>query len=148
MRGVLRRILRGGSAAPGIDPLTFVPEAASPAVVATQAKLGRSTRSPVVVWFSKGGWIALAAPALLALACCFLVGAARTGELLLGVTSPVRATDAVAVSLVSWLTAIVGWLGVPVLVGGVVGHSIASTLSSYRSRTMEEIVHSVGPTDE
>lgn len=100
------------------------------------------------MWFSRGGWIALAAPALLAVVCCFLVGPARTGELLLGVTSPARPTDGVMVLLVSWLTAIVGWLGVPVLVGGVVGHSVASTLSSYRSRTMEEIVHSVGPTDE
>ena len=148
MRGAIGRLLDGRRDRAGLDPATFVPESASPAVVATQRQMARRARSSLLVWLSKGGWIALAIPVLIVLVSGIVLGPSRTGELLLGVTSPIRGADGWLDALVAWSVATIGWLGAPALVGAIVGYSLASTLSSYRSRTLEEIIHSVGRSDE
>lgn len=102
------------------------------------------TLSPLQRWIWSGGWVAIVIPTALVVATAFVVGAARTGEILLGVVSPVRTSADWPETSLSWAVAAIGWLAAPILIGTVVGYVITRRLSSYRSRTRDDILNGPG----
>ena len=100
------------------------------------------------MWVGRGGWIALAIPGAIVAGGLLLLGPAVTGELLLGLKSPVVANAPVLTSTIAWLVAVCGWLAVPTLVGAVTGYLVTVRLTAFRSRTTEQIVSDRGLDDE
>ena len=142
MRGIF-----GGGRQFGARDATRAREPGPPsaAVIARQKAVAKRARSPLRVWFTKGGWVLLAVPMALVMVACVVSGPARTGELLLGVSSPVTPHGDWVSTTLSWLVGVIGWLGVPVIVGALVGYAVTVKLSSYRSRSFEEIANESAP---
>jgi anti-sigma factor RsiW len=138
----LRNGRRGAHPVAVPEPITPMPPSA--AVLARQRELGRKARSPLRMWLASGGWVAIAAPiAIIALA-AITVGLSRTGELLIGVASPADGDGQWWQITLSWLVGVIGWLGVPALVGAVVGYFVTVRLGSYRARSRDDIINGDG----
>lgn len=96
------------------------------------------------MWLAAGGWLAILVPTVVIGFGVFFLGLPRTGDLLLGTTSPVVPDERWRESTISWLVALTGWLAVPALVGAITGYVVTVKLSSYRARTREDILNGPG----
>jgi hypothetical protein len=138
----VRGIFAGGRGSRSRDATrNHEPGPPSAAIIARQKAVAKRARSPLRVWIGSGGWAAIGAPLLLIAASVVVTGPSRTGELLLGVASPATLDHGWVMVGLSWLVGAIGWLGVPAIVGALVGYTVTVKLSSYRSRSYDEIAN-------
>lgn len=118
---------------------TVVPQPPSAAVLSRQKEIGRGSRGPFAMWFWRGGWGVFLTLAVVVAIGAITLGPALSAEILIGVESPHVASAGAWTAIVRWTVALTGWLAVPAVVGAVVGYFVGAAMSSYRSRTLDEI---------
>jgi hypothetical protein len=83
----------------------------------------------------RGGPILLGVAATFVISGC-MIGWGDSYDILAGIESPRSSGDNAA----TWMLSLIGWLGVPSLIGAVAGHIVSAGITARRKATYDEIV--------
>lgn len=122
------------------------PTPESDAEKALRATVPDMARSRVSTWMRRRGWQIVLPSVLLVAACTLATGWPTAFELMVGLRSPAEITEFPG-SIGAWVLAVVGWLGVPAVVGGTVGYFVGGQVARVRALSEQDIVNRVSGID-